>query len=761
MSKFNDRAEKVLVRAVALAEEFGHTYIGTEHLLLALSEDENSISGELLSKRGISFDLLKKQITDYSGVGAPCRLLTEDITPKAKRLLEASFLNAKRFSDGIVTTEHILLSLLEDKDSVAYKILKSVKCDILSIKDEIAVDLKNKKGIKEDDGTKALNQYGKNMVKLALEDRFDPVIGRDRETERLIRILTRKNKNNPCLIGEAGVGKTAIVEGLAKRIADGNVPDYLKNKIIYSIDLTHMVAGAKYRGDFEERIKNVLNEVVKNSNIILFIDEIHTIVGAGAAEGAIDASNILKPQLSRGEIQIIGSTTFKEYRRYIEKDPALERRFQSVIVEEPSHGATVEMLMGLKGRYEEHHGVSITDEAVLATVTLSERYINDRFLPDKAIDVLDEACAYKSFKKARKDCKTSFISRQKCISASDKSVDEILMDIKLHNELGAEVSQIRDTVTERDVELVIADICRIPVEQVRSSTDFNALKLGLLKDNVGQEAVVASVVSVLKRQELFGGNSTRPKGVFFASSKKKAELDSLLSSLALNYFGKESAIYRVDLNEYTERHSVSRLIGAPPGYEGYDEGGTLTERVRRFPYSLICFDEIDNACVEVRNIISRIVTTGRLNDSHSNEVSFNNSIIVITSKNESGKIIGFNNSKNEAKSASGMMRGIDAVLHFEAPSQSYIQSTAILRLKSFSENLQKIGVGLNINDDAYSFLFDYLKLNASSVTEIEDKINELIVNPVIELIYSTELTDVLVKADGNRLIISETVPEII
>ncbi len=762
MSRFNDRAERVLVRAVALAEEFGHTYIGTEHILLALSEDADSISSELLSKKGITFDIIKKHIIDYSGVGAPCHLLTEDITPKAKRLLEAAFVNAKRLSDGLVSTEHILLAVLEDKDSVAYKMLKALKCDILGIKDEISVDLKNKKGIKDEDGTKHLRQYGKNMVKLALEDKYDPVIGRELETERLIRILTRKNKNNPCLIGEAGVGKTAIVEGLAKRIADGNVPLYLKDKVIYSIDLTNMVAGAKYRGDFEERIKNVINEVVKNSNIILFIDEIHTIVGAGAAEGAIDASNILKPQLSRGEIQIIGSTTLSEYHKYIEKDAALERRFQPIMVEEPSAEVTVSMLQGIKSRYENHHGVIISDEAIDTTVRLCERYINDRFLPDKAIDALDEACAYKSSITQHNIAESSDNSWQNISVAKCKSVDEMLMDIKLRSELNGEQKAPRAIVTKSDIERVISEICRIPVDQIRSVTDFNALREQLLNDTVEQNEVVSTVISVLKRCELLSKNRNRPLGVFYASSKKKTELNSLLSSIALHYFGKESALYRVNMNEFTERHSISRLIGAPPGYEGYDEGGSLTERMRRFPYSLICFDSIDNACVEVRNVISQIINTGKLTDTHSRTVKFNNSIVFLTTEHEGVRKIGFADAPiNNNKAIRDMMQGIDACLTFNAPSCEAIKRTIYARIEEFKGNILKFGVNLRISDDVWDYLLQLIKEKADCSDEVDKAIDEMIINPTIEQIYECGASDLCIIIENDLVKVKEIIPEII
>ena len=410
-SKFTEKAEKALNRAVILAEELGHTYIGTEHLLLALCEDENACSAMILSKHKISFESLKGSISDYSGVGAKSSLTSKDTTPRCRRVVENSYKASKKYGSEKIGTEHILFALLDEREGISIKVLLKLGADPIALKDDVTLFLRNaEKTLSAEPITEIptpnLNKYGKNMTKLAENGRFDPVIGREKETERVIRILTRKTKNNPVLIGEAGVGKTAIIEGLAERIAEGRVPSSLRKKSIISVDLTSMVAGAKYRGDFEERIKSIVTESEKNKSVILFIDEIHTIVGAGSAEGAIDAANILKPELSRGEIQIIGATTLAEYRKYIEKDSALERRFQPVMVEEPTVEGTINILHGVKQRYEEHHKIKIDDTAIKAAVTLSERYIQDRFLPDKAIDVLDEACALATLTDQDKDGKT-------------------------------------------------------------------------------------------------------------------------------------------------------------------------------------------------------------------------------------------------------------------------------------------------------------------------------------------------------------------
>ena len=760
MSKFNDRSERMLIRAVALAEGFGHTYIGTEHILLALSEDRESIAGEILSKKGADIKSIKRIIGDYSGIGVPCNLTKDDITPKAKRILESAFNVSKRYSDGIVNSEHILLALLDDKDSVAYKILKAVKCDITALKDEITVDLKSKKGIKDDDDTKFLRQYGKNMVKCAIDDKFDPVIERDVETDRLIRILTRKNKNNPCLIGEAGVGKTAIVEGLAKRIAEGDVPDCLKDKIIYSVDLTNMVAGAKYRGDFEERIKNIINEVVKNGKIILFIDEIHTIVGAGAAEGAIDASNILKPQLSRGEIQIIGSTTVKEYHKYIERDSALERRFQPIVVEEPDEATTVKMISGLKKRYESFHNVIISEEAIHAAVRLSVRYVNDRFLPDKAIDLLDEACAYKSGKIFGNNEETNLKVRQK---NKNEFVDDglsLLCDLSFVDKKHDIMPVDSPVVCKEDVAYIVSEICRIPYDHVLENTDFNKLTLFLKNDNIGQEDVINKVVSVLKKNMLLKRDLQRPVASFLLFSKMEFETDRLLSSISMHYFGKESALFKIDLSQYTDKSSVNRLIGSPPGYHGHEEGGVLTERLRKFPYSLVCFEKIELACSEVRNIVLQIIRNGTLSDANSKLVSFYNSIIFITSERDDKAVIGFGGTKDHSISNDLNLK-TDEVLRFAAPSEKVTEIIISERLHHLQDKFKDINVNVRYDDNTCSCLVRSIKDKLKSISDIHKLFDQYIFEPLLNFVDSSNAGTVNITIINNEINIQEGFVEVI
>ena len=758
MSKFNDRSERILIRAVALAEGFGHTYIGTEHILLAMAEDRDSIAGELLTKKGADIKSIKRIIGDYSGIGVPCNLTKDDITPKAKRILEAAFTVSNRYSDGVVNSEHILFALLDDKDSVAYKILKAVRCDITALKDEITVDLKTKKGTKDDDDIKILRQYGKNMVKCAMEDKFDPVVERDVETDRLIRILTRKNKNNPCLIGEAGVGKTAIVEGLAKRIADGDVPNHLKDKIVYSIDLTNMVAGAKYRGDFEERIRNVINEVVKNGKIILFIDEIHTIVGAGAAEGAIDASNILKPQLSRGEIQIIGSTTVKEYHKYIERDSALERRFQPIMVEEPDEATTVKMLLGVKERYEEFHSVSISDEAIRAAVRLSMRYVSDRFLPDKAIDLLDESCAYKNKITRRKSIKNNEKEGQKSNFGGAGDARDLISEMLFDDRICANESKCVPVVTSDDVAFVVSEICRIPHDNVLESADLNRLDRCLSEDNIGQETVVKNVVSVLRRNAFLNRGAARPVASFLLYSKKKMETDNLLSSIAKHYFGKESSLFKIDLSQYSDKSSINRLIGSPPGYQGYEEGGVLTERLRKFPYSLVCFEKIELACVEVRNVISRIINCGSISDAHSRSVLFYNSIIFVTTERDEKSAIGFGE-KIKCDESYDLNLKTDAVLRFALPSDVVVDKTVDERFRLLGNKFQEMGIKINVEEDARKWIARQIKHRAKSLEDIHMIFDENILESLISLLDSDSISNIKIRISDNGIVIDEDYAE--
>ncbi len=662
--RFTEKAEQALNRSIAIAEELGHTYIGTEHIMLALFEDNTSSSAHVLKKSKATYDGYRKAVTDYSGIGMKSSLSGDDITPRCRRILEGAYTVANKYLSSAVGTEHILYSLLDERDCIGTKLLKNIGCDVVSLKDDALGMIRTRSHEVNDSRpvqAPILNQYGKNFNDLARRDKFDPVIGRDAETDRLIRVLCRKNKNNPCLIGEAGVGKSAIVEGLAGRIIRGEVPSYLKNKVIISVDLTSMVAGAKYRGDFEERVKGIINEASRNKSIILFIDEIHTIVGAGAAEGAIDASNILKPQLSRGELQVIGATTFLEYRKYIQRDPALERRFQPITIEEPNDEKTYEMLKGVKARYEMHHGVSISDAVLRECVALSSKYITDRFLPDKALDLLDEACAYVAFKEDAEQDKNN-LSKEIVEQNSDLKMNAVCdRDFELAIKIAEAERSLKKSleifgkqehtakerfVTTEDVRYIVSEMTGIDIMSVRSNLDYNNLEENIKGKIVGQDDAVNKLVKAVKRAEVGLGDVNRPRGTFLFVGGSGVGKTALAEALAEELFSSKSALLRFDMSEYSEKYSVSKLIGSPPGYAGHDEGGILTESVRKRPYSVVLFDEIEKADREVQNLFLQIADSGYLTDSSGKRISFRNTYVIMTSNAvtaafSEGKQLGF------------------------------------------------------------------------------------------------------------------------
>ena len=601
-NNFTAKAEAALNRAVELAEEHGHTYIGTEHVLLALAEDKTSCASILLKKHKITAERISQAVKEYSGVGAQSRLTSKDTTPKCRRILESSYKITKKYASEKIGTEHLLLAILDEKECVAAKVLTKIEADTSAVKDSIIVFLRSsQRGTMYaepvcENNLPNLTKYGKNISILAERGELDPVIGREEETDRLIRILSRRTKNNPCLIGEAGVGKTAIVEGLAERINEGRVPSRLLGKIIFSLDLTSMVAGAKYRGDFEERIKSIMSEVSKNKSVILFIDEIHTIVGAGSAEGAIDAANIMKPELSRGDIQLIGATTLAEYRKYIEKDSALERRFQPILVEEPTAEKTADILRGIKERYENHHKVNITSEAIDAAVRLSERYIQDRFLPDKAIDVIDEACAMANVfcnfdsdksKKLREKIRQTNLERKKAISNRDFELAINLKELeKLYSdELNAEIGNSLEmgnmpNVTEREVEAVVREMTGI---NIGASVTNYYIKDKLLESVIGQEEAISCLADAVMRSYAGINSPERPRGVFLFLGESGVGKTKLAMALAKVLFHSEDNLIRYDMSEYAESYTVSKLIGSAPGYVGYDEQNSALEKIGKHP----------------------------------------------------------------------------------------------------------------------------------------------------------------------------------
>lgn len=658
--RFTERTQTVILEARKESRDFKHGYIGTEHILLGIL-NEGGYAASVLNKNNIYSKDIREKIESYLGYGE-IEVLSSDLllTPRTKHLLDVSFEEVKNFNHKYVNPEHILLSLLKEEDGVAYTILTQLQADIKSIKNDIYTFLEEKDDEvliqdeeEEDifDNMPNLKKYSVNMTKIAKECGYDPVIGRDKETQRVLEILCRRAKNNPCLIGEPGVGKTAVVEGLAQKISSGNIPEILRDKQIFSLDLTNIIAGAKYRGEFEDRLKKIVEEVKGNKNIILFIDEIHTIIGAGGAEGAIDASNILKPSLARGDIQCIGATTIDEYRKYIEKDSALERRFQPVTIGEPTKEETLRILMGLRDKYEAHHRTKITDDAINASIEMADRYIVDRFMPDKAIDLIDEASAKvrietlvtpTDLKDLEEEIQVIIKEKEEAIriqefeKAASLRDEEKGLKKELNNRLGAwnRNNSVNTLVVQaEDIAKVVSSWTNIPVERITEKESERLLKLEerLHKRVIGQEDAVTSIARAIRRARVGLQDPNRPIGSFIFLGPTGVGKSELCKALAEAVFGEEDNMIRIDMSEYMEKHSVSRLIGAPPGYIGYEEGGQLTEAVRRRPYSVILLDEIEKAHSDVFNILLQILEDGRLTDGKGKVVNFKNTIIIMTS----------------------------------------------------------------------------------------------------------------------------------
>ncbi len=661
-NKFTPRAEESLRLAQEAAQDLGHGYVGCEHLLLGLLREEEGIAHRVLSEYGLTDEMITGILQRSVGQGTSGDAPSQGLTPRAKSVIELAVGESHRMGAGYIGTEHLLMGLLREGSNMAVRILRTVGVDprkmYASVQQKLSESTPhtvtsgaaapNKESKKSG---KTLEEFTRDLTEAARQGKLDPVIGRDKEIQRVIQILSRRTKNNPVLIGEPGVGKTAIAEGLAQRIASADVPEELLNKKLLSLDLSGMVAGTKYRGEFEERIKNTLDEVKKDGNVILFIDELHTIVGAGSAEGAVDAANIIKPALGRGEIRVIGATTLNEYRKYIEKDAALERRFQPVTVGEPSAEDTVAILKGLRDKYEAHHKLTITDEALDAAVSLSRRYINDRFLPDKAIDLMDEAASQVRMKaeSASPDLKSleekiAALRREKseAIAAQDYEKAAQLRDIEKNYTDQVEIerdnwrkklSQNRGTVTAEDIANVVAGWTGIPVTRLTEDESMRLLKLEetLHQRVVGQDEAVAAVAKAIRRGRVGLKDPKRPIGSFRFLGPTGVGKTELCKTLAEAMFGDENAMIRIDMSEYMERHTVSRLVGSPPGYVGHEEGGQLTEKVRRKPYSVVLFDEIEKAHEDVWNILLQILEDGIVTDSQGRRVDFKNTVIVMTS----------------------------------------------------------------------------------------------------------------------------------
>ena len=634
---FTDKANDALTCALTCAMSMGHTYIGSEHILYGLCGCKGGVAYMILEQNGITCASVISRINALIGKGLPTKLTVSDFTPRSKRILESAVLIAQNMGKSAAGTEHILRAIMRDNECYASVFLREMGMENESVINQSADPLKKTQSKKnEKELPSVLAKYGRNLTALAKSGKVDPCFCRENETNRVIEILLRRSKNNPCLVGEAGVGKTAIAEGLAMKIATGNVPDELRTKRIYMLDITSMLAGAKYRGDFEERLKNVFDEIRNDGNIIVFIDEIHNIVGAGAAEGAIDAANILKPMLARGEIRLIGATTNAEYKKYIEKDPALERRLQPVNVCEPSEEETVTILNGLRGRYESYHRVKITDEAISAAVSLSVRYINDRYLPDKAIDLIDEGSA-----KIKAGCKTGDGNAEKRLKelAEEKvraiNNKDFALALKLREQeklLSTKIGGYIATLTADDIADVVTQYTGIPVryDGKDKTQSLSTLNKVLAETVIGQEKAVEAVANAVRRGRSGLSDEHRPVGSFIFLGTTGVGKTKCCKELAKALFGTDKALIRFDMSEYSEKHSVSKLIGAPAGYVGYEDGGKLTDRVRKSPYSVILFDEIEKAHPDVFDILLQVLDDGRLTDSGGRTVDFTNTVIIMT-----------------------------------------------------------------------------------------------------------------------------------
>ena len=782
--KFTNRAKKVIEIANDKSIELGHNYISTEHILYGLVKEGEGIASKVLTNKGITSEKVLKEIQEMLGNGKEIKE-SLGFTPRSKRVLENAFLEAKRIGYNYIGTEHLLLAILKEEDSIAVKIIIELNVEIPQIYNEIAKVIneeiynENNKETSnnkhQNSQTPILNQYGEDITEKAEEGKFDNIIGREKEIERMIEILSRRTKNNPCLVGEPGVGKTAIVEGLAEKIIIGDVPQNLREKRIVSIDLSSMVAGTKYRGDFEDRIKKALAEVRKAGDIILFIDEIHTIVGAGAAEGAIDAANILKPLLARGEIQLIGATTLEEYRKYIEKDSALERRFSIVKVDEPTEAETIEILYGIRDKYEAHHNVKITDDAIKAATALSVRYITDRFLPDKAIDLIDEAASKTRIKKyiepeeikkmqeelekIEKEKEESILSQQfeKAASLRDREKE---IQTKLNENLEHWKTQKNIDITEikeENIAEVISKWTGIPVQKLNENDNekLKHLEENLHKRVIGQNEAVEAVAKAIRRGRIGLKDPKRPIGSFLFLGPTGVGKTELSKALAENIFDNENTMIRLDMSEYMEPHSVSKIIGAPPGYIGHDNGGQLTEKVKRKPYSLILFDEIEKAHPDVMNLLLQILEDGRLTDSQGRETNFKNTIIIMTSNIGARyitdkKILGFENenrkeyedTKNEIMKElkkefrPELINRIDEIIVFHKLEENEILQITKIMLKQVEKRLEekkylvKIdpSVAENISKTKIDKNYGARPLRRAIQELVEDKIAEDILN---------------------------------
>lgn len=794
-SRFTKKAQEALNHAAETAAMLGHGYIGSEHLLLGLIKAEGSLASSIL----IDNDVTDEKITNlvYQLIAPDSNISVKEpagYTPRVRRILENASKEAIRFNSELIGTEHILISIIKETESVAARLLNTIGVSIKKMYVDILVamgedtnaykeDFQNGKVRNKDRRTtQTLNQYSRDLTQLAREGKLDPVIGREEEIKRVIQILSRRTKNNPCLIGEPGVGKTAIAEGLAAKIVEGSVPDNIKNKRLLTLDLSGMVAGSKYRGEFEERIKRVINEVKNDGNVLLFLDELHTIIGAGGAEGAIDASNILKPSLARGEIQLIGATTIEEYRKYIEKDAALERRFQSVKVEEPGIEETVGILKGLRSRYEQHHKVTITDDAIKAAVKLSERYINDRFLPDKAIDLIDEAASKARLKSytmpdeiTKLEEQLNKLENEKEEAVKSEAFEEAGEIKKKQARKKARLEKLKQKweddknstniiVGEDEVADVVSAWTRIPVQRIAQAETERLIKLEETLHNrvIGQDEAVTAIAKAIRRGRVGLKDPNRPIGSFLFLGPTGVGKTELSKALADAMFGTESALIRVDMSEFMEKHTVSKLIGSPPGYVGYDEGGQLSEKVRRNPYSVILFDEVEKAHPDVFNVLLQVLDDGHITDSTGRVVDFKNTVIIMTSNAGAENIVapktlGFATATDEKQNHENMkskvmdevkrifkpefINRIDEIIVFHMLNKEQIAKIVDIMINTVNKRtLEQMKISIELDDEAKKYIvekgydekYGARPLRRTIQNEIEDNIAEKILEGKIK-----------------------------
>jgi ATP-dependent Clp protease ATP-binding subunit ClpC len=806
--RFTDRARRVLVLAQEEARLLNHNFIGTEHILLGLIHEGEGVAAKALESLGISLEAVREKVEETIGPAGSSTTGSPPFTPRAKKVLELSLREALQLGHNYIGTEHMLLGLVREGEGVAAQVLVNLGADLSRVRQQViqllsgyaagkegaSTGTAGSSGQEAPTGSPVLDQFGRNLTQLARERKLDPVIGREREIERVMQVLSRRTKNNPVLIGEPGVGKTAIVEGLAQRIVSNDVPETLKGKQVYTLDLGALVAGSRYRGDFEERLKKVLKEIRTRGDIILFIDELHTLVGAGAAEGAIDAASILKPMLARGELQTIGATTLDEYRKHLEKDAALERRFQPIKVEEPSLQHTIEILKGLRDRYEAHHGVTITDQAVVAAANLADRYISDRFLPDKAIDLIDEAGSrlrirrmttppdYKVIEdeivRIRKD-KELAIEKQNFEQAKrlrEQEEEQLKRKAAKEQEWRAEGVDLFDVVDEEVIAEVLANWTGIPVYKLTEEETAKLLRMEeeLHKRVIGQEDAIKAVSQSIRRTRAGLKDPKRPSGSFIFLGPSGVGKTETAKTLAQFLFGDEAALIQLDMSEYMEKHTVSRLVGSPPGYVGYEEGGQLTEAVRRKPFSVVLFDEIEKAHPDVFNTLLQILEDGRLTDSQGRTVDFKNTVIIMTSNlgtadlrksavgfAKTSEAITYEKMKEKVNDAlkqhfrPEFLNRIDEVIVFHELSRDEVTEIVDLMIRRVRDQLQSQGLGLELTQVAKYLLVDKGHDPSLGARPLRRAIQRMIEDPLSEKILWKEFRageTIIVDVENDEIV---------